>query len=218
MYKAVVFDLDDTLYDYQAVHKIAMARLRDFSCKRFCVSEQDFDAAFDWAKKQVKALAGDTAASHNRLLYCQKTLERLGKNPVDGALDMYDCYWDYVLSSMELRDGVIELFKRLKIDGVKIAVCTDLTAHIQHRKIRALGLVPYIDILVTSEEAGAEKPSSKMYSLAFEKLQTLLPDLQKCQCLFVGDSLQKDVEGPRAFGMDSALFEDMAELEKKIYG
>ena len=218
MYRAVIFDLDDTLYDYESIHTVAMEKLRDFTCGRFGVTKGEFDKAFSQAKKETKSLLGETGASHNRLLYCQKTLEQLGKNPVDGALEMYECYWSSMLSDMRLREGAAELLSRLKTDGIKIAICTDLTAHIQHRKIRALGLVPYIDALVTSEEAGAEKPSEKIYALSFEKLARLVPSLKRSECLFVGDSQMKDVDAPRAFGMDSVLFTTMRELGKKIYG
>ena len=101
---------------------------------------------------------------------------------------------------------------------IKIAICTDLTAQIQHRKIMQLGLVPYIDVLVTSEEAGSEKPNERIYELTFAKLQILISDIKKSECLFVGDSQEKDVNAPFRFGMDSVLFTNMRNLEKKIYG
>ena len=218
MYKAIIFDLDDTLYDYESIHKIAMEKLLAFTCEKFGISETEFDIAFSMAKIETKDLLGETGASHNRMLYCQKTLEKLGKNPVGGTLELYDCYWDFMLSEMKLRDGTIRLLKRLKEDGVKIAICTDLTAHIQHRKINQLGLVPYIDVLVTSEEAGVEKPGERIYGLTFSKLQILIPGIKKSDCLFVGDSQEKDVEAPRRFGMNSVLFTNIMHLEKKIYG
>lgn len=218
MLKAVIFDLDDTLYDYATIHQIAMEKLRAFTCEKYSIGEDDFDKAFSKAKKQTKKLLKDTASCHNRLLYCQKTLENLGQNPVCSALEMYDCYWNCMLENMKLRQGSIELLERLKSDGIKIAICTDMTAHIQYRKILKLGLVPYIDVLVTSEEAGEEKPSQKMYGLAFEKLLHLVPNLKLSECLFTGDSHEKDVEAPLSFGMKSVLFMNMKDLEEKIYG
>ncbi|MBR3813384.1 MAG: HAD family hydrolase [Spirochaetaceae bacterium] len=217
MYKAIIFDLDDTLYDYESIHKNAMKKLRTFTCEKFGISENEFDMAFSMAKKETKELLGETGASHNRMLYCQKTLENLGKNPVHGVLEMYDCYWDSMLSEMKLRNGTIQLLERLKADNVKIAICTDLTTQIQHRKINQLGLDPYIDVLVTSEEAGVEKPNERIYGLAFAKLQALIPAIKKSDCLFIGDSQEKDVDAPRCFGMDSILFTNMNDLEKKIY-
>lgn len=213
MYKAIIFDLDDTLYDYETINRIATEKLSAFTCKKFGVTEAEFNEAFLWAKKQTKSLLGETAASHNRMLYCQKTLERLGKNPVDGALGMYDCYWDCMLDTMQLRDGTLALLAKLKADKVKIALCTDLTAHIQHRKIQRLGLTAYIDVLVTSEEASVEKPNKKIYELVLQKL-----NLAPADCLFVGDSQKKDEAGPRTVGMHSIRFTNMNDLEKYIYG
>ena len=218
MYKAVIFDLDDTLYDYESIHQKAVEKLRALVCKKFAISKAEFDSAFKWAKEQTKKLLKSTGASHNRMLYCQKILERLGKNPVDGAIEMYDCYWNSMLQDMRLRDGTVSLLERLKIDDVKIAICTDLTAHIQHRKIIKLGLVPYVDALVTSEEAGEEKPGERMYALVFEKLERLVPHLKKRDCLFTGDSQEKDVEAPKRFGMNALLFTSMKDLEAYIYG
>lgn len=218
MCKAIIFDLDDTLYDYESIHKSAMKKLRAFACEKMRISEKEFDIAFLAAKKETKELLEETGASHNRMLYCQKTLEKLGKNPVDGALEMYDCYWDSMLSEMKLREGTVQLLERLKADNIKIAICTDLTTQIQHRKIKQLGLVPYIDVLVTSEEAGAEKPNERIYELTYAKLQILIPGIKKSECLFVGDSTEKDVVAPKRFGMDSVLFTNMDNLEKKIYG
>ena len=45
----------------------------------------------------------------------------------------------------------------LKAKGVGIGIGTDMTAYIQYEKLEKLGLAPYIDWIVTSEEAGAEK-------------------------------------------------------------
>ncbi|MGN0740809.1 MAG: HAD family hydrolase [Treponema sp.] len=218
MFKAVIFDLDDTLYDYESIHKIAMEKLCVLTCKKIGVSEVEFYEVFSKAKDETKKLVGNTAASHNRMLYFQKALEIMGKNPVENALEMYDCYWNCMLGNMKLRNGTIMLLNRLISDGIKIALCTDLTAHIQQRKIKTLGLAPYIDVLVTSEEAGEEKPGEKMYSLVFEKLQALVSTIAKSDCLFTGDSQKKDVDAPRAFGMKSVLFTDMKCLEMEIYG
>ena len=80
---------------------------------------------------------------------------------------------------------------------MKIGICTDLTAHIQHRKIRKLGLSEWIDEIVTSEEAGAEKPNEKIYQMILKKLKTS-PE----NTIFVGDDLEKDVKGGIENGID----------------
>lgn len=196
MIKTVIFDLDDTLYDYTTLNRDAMATMEQYVCSRYGMTCEQFGQAFLAARKETKQALGNTAASHNRLLYCQKTLEFLCLNPVDGALEMYETYWGHLLSHMTLREGALDLLQYCKDREIKVGICTDLTAHIQHRKLRALGIVPYVDALVTSEEAGAEKPDARMFRLILDKLN-VTPE----EALFIGDSLEKDVLGARRTGI-----------------
>ena len=54
MYKAVIFDLDDTLYDYETINKIATEKLRSFTCKRFGVTTSAFNEAYHGQKYRQK--------------------------------------------------------------------------------------------------------------------------------------------------------------------
>ena len=47
MIKAVVFDLDNTIYDYDFCHKKAMAELERYACHAFRISADSFVTAFD---------------------------------------------------------------------------------------------------------------------------------------------------------------------------
>lgn len=201
MFKAVVFDLDDTLYDYETLNREALAVLREYTCRRFLVTPINFENAFNRARAETKKNLCGTGASHNRILYCQKTLELLGNNPADGALDMYDVYWEYMLEHMKLCDGALDLIRYCSDTGIKIGICSDLTAHIQHRKLRSLGIASWVNAIVTSEEAGAEKPAMIMYQMILDKLK-VPPEY----ALFIGDSYTKDVEGPQKAGMKALWF------------
>ena len=164
MIKAVIFDLDDTLYNYNELNEQGINEICKYTCQNLKISKEHFYKAFDKAKKDVKSTLGNVASSHNRLLYCQKTLENLNENPFSIALEMYEVYWQYILKNMKLNDNVLEILEFSKQKKIKIGICTDLTVHIQHRKIRKLGIDKYIDAIVTSEEVGVEKPDFKMYN------------------------------------------------------
>ena len=196
MIRGVIFDLDDTLYDYKSVNKIAVKALCEYTCNVLNITEGQFYDAFAKGKLLTKEMLANTAAEHNRMLYCQKTLEVLGVKPALHALDMYEVYWQTMLEHMVLNDGVKELFDLLQSKNIKIAICTDLTAHIQHRKIRKLGLAKLIDCIVTSEEAGEEKPGARMFELCLQKLG--LPAAETC---YVGDSFEKDIVGASKAGI-----------------
>lgn len=201
MYKAIVFDLDDTLYEYESLNREAIHIVYKHCCKQLGISESSFETALHQAKQEVKKRLKDTASSHNRLLYFQKLLECLEVCPTDLALVMYEIYWNHILDNMVLRDGAFELLTYCRQKQIKIGICTDLTAQIQHRKLKRLGIDKLIDAIVTSEEAGKEKPSEIIYQMILSKLTTAPKDT-----LFIGDSLEKDVEGPQRIGMKALWF------------
>lgn len=201
MIKAVVFDLDDTLYEYKELDREARERVRDYTCKELGISGQKYDEAYLYGRSETKRQLGDVAASHNRMLYCQKTLEYLDVNPVPLSLRMYEIYWGTFLEKMRLFDGVREFMDCMHEHGITMMICTDLTAHIQHRKIEALGIAGDIKYLVTSEEAGKEKPAPEMFELCRKKL-----DVKAEEVCCIGDSLVKDVEGAETAGMRAVRF------------
>lgn len=200
MYKGVIFDLDDTLYDYSSCNEAATKKLSDFCTLQFGITHDEFRNLLSQAKIKVKRRLGDVAASHSRMLYMQIFSELIGVNAIEYSLSMYDLYWDTMLENMRLFDFVIPFLDYLKENKVKVGILSDLTACIQHRKIRKLEITPYIDSIVTSEETGCEKPSKDMFALILEKMSLNAEDV-----IMIGDSLKKDVKGAGDFGIRGVL-------------
>ncbi len=201
MIKAVIFDLDNTLYDYDKCHEIAMEKVEEYACKRYLLSHAKFTDAFKAARDEVKERLESTASAHNRMLYMQLFLEKIDRKPLDGALELYNTYWDEFLDNIRLFGYVRPLMEWLKNKGIRIAILTDLTANIQHRKLYKLDLKDYIDVLVTSEEAGQEKPSKTIFEIALNKLC-----LSPSEVIMVGDSTSKDIVGSEKVGINALLF------------
>lgn len=197
--KAVFFDLDDTLYyaPIEECNEILISYVAD----KYQISNETAKEAFEKGKALTKHLLPDVASTHNRLLYIQHMLEILGKNVISDSLEIYNIFWDNFLQKSTLRKGVKDVLKELKESGFKIGICTDLTAHIQHRKLQKLGLAFYIDWLVTSEEAGEEKPSKKIFHLCAQKASCEMADI-----IYVGDSYKKDYVGASNAGMTAIWY------------
>ncbi len=210
MIKAVIFDLDDTLYDYKALERAAFECVGGLVRERLGVSEEQYEDAFMRARQTTKEMLGETATSHSRMLYFQKTLEYLDIRPLYLALEMYETYWGFFLDNMCLYPGARELLEALHEKYIRVGVCTDLLAHIQHRKLRRLGMIDDVDCMVTSEEAGVEKPASGIFELCLQKLR--LPAAEVC---FVGDNLERDIKGATAAGMQAIWFHTGASQEEK---
>lgn len=192
----VIFDLDHTLYSYDDAHKVAIKEALFFLKEKSGCSEEKILETFNSARKKTHVDLACTASSHNRLLYFQKTLEELDINAMEHTLKCYEVYWTTFLDNMILFKDVLSVLEKLKSQGRKICILTDLTAHIQFRKINKLGLANYVDYMVTSEEAGKEKPHSLMFYKALDKLQST-----KEQSVMIGDNWEKDILGAYSFGM-----------------
>ena len=75
------------------------------------------------------------------------------------------------------------------------------SAYIQYKKLERLGAAPYIDFITTSEEVGAEKPNPRLFLECVRKA-----GVPAGECLFIGDSLAKDVRGAMDAGLQAFLY------------
>ena len=195
--QAVIFDTDNTLYPYEPAHKAATKAVEIKACDLLGISLEKFNKAFITARLEVKVQLNKTASSHSRLLYYQRTIEILGLNTqILMTLDLEQTYWRTFLANCRLFPEVKEFILDLKSAGIAIAIITDLTAQIQFRKIIYFGLDNYFDYVVTSEEAGADKPSSEPFEIALKKLQISSENIW-----MIGDNANADIMGASQFNM-----------------
>ena len=124
------------------------------------------------------------------------------------ALNMYHAYWDTLIRQAQPSPGVGTFMQELKKRGIRIGIGTDMTAYVQYKKLSALGLDSYIDFIVTSEEAGIEKPDSHLFDICVEKA-----GFSANECAFIGDSLKKDVEGSAKCGLKGIWYTQGKEPE-----
>ena len=201
MFKGVIFDIDGTLYDYKTSDKLAMKHFCEYVEHTLGVEEKKFRETYTEARNTIHERLKDTAAAHSRVLMIQTALELLKLNPFDYVLELYDVYWNCFLENMRPYEGAEDFLRELKKRGVKISTCTDMTAHIQYRKLKKLGLDKFIDFMVTSEETGFEKPARIMFEFALKKMGILADD-----AAYFGDSLDRDIIGAEKVGIKAFWF------------
>lgn len=193
---ATIFDLDDTLYDYDAAHAAAFRAAADYARQALGLSEEEFTALHRQADRTLREhTGGPCAADHDRLIRYQLMLEQIGK-PLAHAARMAERYWSVFLDAMEPVPGVRESLTALKAAGYTIGIGTNMTADYQFAKLERLELLELVDFLVTSEEAGAEKPDGRLFACCVAKAGCA-PE----ECVFIGDDLEKDVLGARRAGL-----------------
>ena len=188
-----LFDTDNTLYPYEPAHNFAWSETKIKISKTFSLEEKKIESIFNEAKKQIKQSLGQTASSHNRLLYIQRMLELLGMgSQVLLALDFEQTYWRSFFTKIILFDNVIEFLDDIRLLKIPTAIVTDLTAQIQFRKIVYLNLENYFDYIVTSEEAGFDKPNLAPFNLVVDKLR-----LENKSIWMIGDNPENDIKGAK---------------------
>ena len=213
MIKAVIFDIDNTLYSYDDNHVHGMKALADYCKKELGISEEEMHSCYRKAARIMSDRIGtDTAAIHNRLIRTQCMLELMNKPLFPHARNMYHAYWDTLIHHSKPFPGVLELIQKLKERNIRIGIGTDMTADIQYQKLETLGVAPYIDFMVTSEEAGIEKPHYHFFDICAEKA-----GVPAEQCAFIGDNVKKDIEGAWENGMKGIWYTQEKEPEEKRY-
>ena len=146
------------------------------------------------------------------------------------SLDLEQTYWRTFLSNANLFDDVKELLDDIRILGIPLSVVTDLTAQIQFRKLVFFGLENSFDYIVTSEEAGFDKPHEAQFNIAIDKMRpngkniwmigdNPINDIKGAKDAIGATTLQKihaGVEKAKGINQPDAYFENFSDLRKLI--
>ncbi|PWK06956.1 HAD family hydrolase [Tumebacillus permanentifrigoris] len=199
--KAILLDLDETLFDHQHACASGLEAVRER-----CPELQ---------QKSVKQLELEfyhlLNAMHHEVLQGRMTLEQArverfrlifrgcGRD-VDGQdlQAVADFYSQVYQASRRPVPGAVELLTALRAQGTTIAVLTNHMTHVQVDKLEACGLLPLIDHLITSEDVGVQKPDPQIFHKALE-----ICGVQPQDALMVGDSWSADILGAQAVGLPS---------------
>jgi len=203
-FDAVLFDLDDTLYPYEPCNRAGKrAARRTANELGYDLDRDAFEALYQDGRRETKRELVGTASAHERYLYFKRALEsHTGTHHAADALALGDAYWSAYVEEMALHDGVERALEELTAEGVDVGISTNLTTRIQLEKVHELGVEDHLDLLLTSEETGREKPASVMFTDPLARLDTRPSD-----AAFVGDDPGADVEGANAVGLTSVLFD-----------
>ena len=201
MIKAVIFDLDNTLYNFDAANEFGIRALAAYTEPVFGWDYPKMKDLYEESREKLTERMGDVGSAHNRLLRFQNLLEEKKLPLHPHALEMAKAYWRGVLDNMALSPGAREIMEELRRMGIRIGLGTDMTAYMQYEKLIRLGLMEYMDFIVSSEEAGTDKPGNAFFMLCARKAGCL-----PGECLFIGDNIVRDYGGAAAAGMQARWF------------
>ncbi len=190
MIRAILFDLDDTLYAQADWLAGAWAEVADVAAAQAPGLDR---AAF------LDALLDAAAAGSDRGSIIDRTLAATGAD-ADLAPILVDAFRAHRSGALEPYDGAREAIALAARHGL-VGLVTDGWPAVQRDKIRALGLGDAFDVIVASDELGREhrKPDPLPFRVALEALGVPAYD-----AVFVGDRPAKDVAGAHAAGLRAA--------------
>jgi putative hydrolase of the HAD superfamily len=186
--RAVLFDLDDTLYPEM-----------DFV-------RGGFRAVAAWLAPRIGA---GEAGLYDEML---GVLEREGRGKVfDAVLRSRDafreefvraCLWVYRSHrpALSLHDDAASVLSHLRREGMRLGIVTDGMGAVQRAKVESLGIESMVDAVVCSDLLGpdAAKPAGHAYRVVLETLA-----VGAAESAYVGDNPRKDFLWPNANGMTS---------------
>jgi FMN phosphatase YigB (HAD superfamily) len=122
----------------------------------------------------------------------RQLLRLLGRGP-GRARALGELYLAHLSERGDRLPGCRTAIRSLRSRGLRIGVVTNGIDSVQRRRIAASGLGPLLDVLVTSESAGAAKPDPRIFLPALSALE-----LTPRSVVYVGDDPLTDGVAARA--------------------
>ena len=157
MIKLIIFDLDGVLVEAKNIHYNA---LNDALEKKYKISWNDHLSTYDGLKTNQKLdmlseQKGLSKTLHNDIWINKQTLT-LKK-----------------LKQLKQNDVLIELMDSLVTRGYKIAVCSNSIRKTVLTVLSKLGIMEFMDYIVSNEDVENSKPHPEMYWNAISKMKCL---------------------------------------------
>lgn len=203
-YRHIFIDLDHTLYDFERSTRITfLESYKKFNLKQNGV--QDFDEFMTLYKKTNMELwslyrEGKIKKKFLNVERFHRTLLSFGIDDRAFAGRFASEYLNNSPRNKALFPGVMEALEYL-FAKYKLHIITNGFEEVQRVKMEANDLNRFFTTITTSEEAGAKKPSEKIFIHALAA-SGASPD----ESLMIGDDYDVDIAGARNIGMDQMLF------------
>ncbi|TGK61928.1 HAD family hydrolase [Leptospira wolffii] len=201
---AVLLDLDNTVFDSIGIYEFTIREMEKRAKILGFSSSKEFKKTYDIVRAEVKKELPNNPINRLRILYFKRMSELLfGKLDPSFVLKLDSVYFGFFLkgikewkkkNSTEFKK-ILSLLRALQ-EVQDLVIITNETLRTQLLKLSVLFPKDIRYKLVTSEESGAEKPSSRIFNKALSGV-----DPQKSY--IVGDSLKDDIGGGLTFGLEA---------------
>lgn len=201
--KAVFFDLDHTLWDFEKNSALAFEVI--IQRYNIGVSHAEFNAHFSPVNAQYWKLYRDGEISQQDLRYgrLRDTFKLLHFKANDELLHaMSELYIELLPENNHLYDGAVEILEYLK-PNYRLHIITNGPDVVQERKLKNANIGHYFDTVTNSELAGCKKPHAGIFEYALKAAKA-----DKAESIMIGDCIEADVQGALDCGLDAIFFNE----------
>jgi len=193
MFRAVLFDLDNTLLDF--------VKMKTVCCKASvkAMIEAGLKMGEDEAYKLLIEVYAPTLYEDDHIFekFLKKAIGKIDYKLLSAAIVAYRRIVNEVLIPYE---GVPETLTKLKSKGLILGVVTDAPRIKAWIRLTTAKLSNYFDFMITLGDSKKRKPHKTPYNKALKELK-----IKSSETLFVGDNPQRDIKGANEVGMITVL-------------
>ncbi len=201
-YRFLLFDLDNTLLDFDANEAQALPRV--FAAHGVTLTPE-IRSVYDeinhglWRDYETGKVAIETVLNTR----FAKTMQHFGAK-ADGAAWESD-YRHFLGDGHEPIPGAVELCKNLAAAHTyEMYVVTNGVAATQQKRMREAGIEDYFRAVFNSESIGAQKPSAAFFDYVFAHID----GFDRTRALLIGDSPTADIAGGKNAGLATCWFDE----------
>lgn len=199
--EAVLFDLDDTLFDRTEAQREAIRLIMKELHNLFAGIDEEtiFNAFFEADRITTQDFNAGGSIESSRGERSRLFLRILGLSEgfAEKITEMYVNLYPAVNAPINGAKYVTGHLAR----RFRLGVISNGSPEIQYQKLEILGIKQLFDCIVISEEVGLRKPDPRIFWRA-NKLLAKKPGA----CLHIGDSYNSDVVGAKNAGMQACWF------------
>jgi putative hydrolase of the HAD superfamily len=183
--RAVLFDLDHTLFDTEKTERKALATVAQAAGvplgSRALAVYREVNTHV-WGEYR----AGRLTSKELRVLRFHLWLQKMDRDPAH-AKKLAPLYLEEFSSRGDLIAGASAAVRSISRLGYRLGVVTNGIDRVQRRRLRASELMDSFAVVVTSERAGFTKPDPRILEIALKRMR-VRPD----EAVYVGDDPQVD--------------------------
>ncbi|AZQ45333.1 YjjG family noncanonical pyrimidine nucleotidase [Bacillus sp. GX] len=203
-YKTLLFDVDDTLLDFQKAEKLALRMLFE---ERGIPLTKEVEAQYKKINKSLWDAFEEGEINRDEVVNTRFSilLKEYGEE-VDGIL-FENNYRSYLEEGNQLMQGAFEFISQIQSE-YDLYIVTNGVSKTQDKRLRNAGLHPLFQGIFVSEDTGFQKPRKEYFDYVFARIPNFAPE----EGLIIGDSLSADIKGGYVAGIDTCWFNP----EKKL--